>query len=129
MAMKYSPRPPPRNTLLRIVRAFTYAAQGCRVLWREEFAFRIEIIVFALAALTALWAGGSAAEKALLIAVCALVPVVETLNSALEAVVDRISMEEHPLSRRAKDLGACAVGLSIALAVIVWATVLLLRWF
>jgi len=129
METKYSPHSKPRNPLLRILRAFVYAAQGFKVLWCEEFAFRVELAVFGLAALVALWAGESAAEKALLIAVCAQVPVIESLNSAMEAAIDRVSMEEHPLSRRAKDLGACAVALSIALAAIVWAVVILPRQF
>ena len=68
----------------------------------------------------AFWIGSSAVERAVLIASCLLVLVVELINSAIEASIDRIGMDQHPLSGRAKDLGSAAVLMSLALTATVW---------
>ncbi len=72
----------------------------------------------------ALWLGDTAFERALMIAVVLLALIVEVLNAAIEAVVDRVSLENHPLAKRAKDLGSAAVMLALANAAVVWVLVL-----
>ncbi len=72
----------------------------------------------------ALWLGETAFERALMIAVVLLALIVEVLNAAIEAVVDRVSLENHPLAKRAKDLGSAAVMLALANAAVVWVLVL-----
>lgn len=100
--------------------ASRYSYQGLRAQWRYEAAFRQEVWLFLVAVPLALWLGDTALEKALMIFSVGLVLVVETINSSIEAVVDRISDEKHELSGRAKDLGSAAVMLSLGLAGVVW---------
>lgn len=100
--------------------ASRYSYQGLRAQWRYEAAFRQEVWLFLIAVPLALWLGDTALEKALMIFSVGLVLVVETINSSIEAVVDRISDEKHELSGRAKDLGSAAVMLSLGLAGVVW---------
>lgn len=109
--------------LRRLVNATRYSLAGLRAAWRHEAAFRQECALAAILIPTGLWLGRSAVERALLIGVCLLVLVVELLNSAIEAVVDRIGAEPHALSGRAKDLGSAAVLVSLVLVAIVWALV------
>ena len=80
-------------------------------------------MVTLLLAPVALWLGGSALERLLLIGTCVLVLVVELLNSAIEAAIDRVGHEHHELSGRAKDLGSAAVLLSLVLTVATWTTI------
>jgi diacylglycerol kinase (ATP) len=111
----------------RILRAFGSSAQGFAGAFRDEAAFRQELI-FACAAVPAgLWLGHSGVERALLVAPVFLILIVELLNSAIEAAVDRIGLERHALSGLAKDLGSAAVLLSFLLLGVVWALVLLGR--
>ena len=105
----------------RVFDAIKYSHQGLRAQWQYEAAFRQEACLFLVVAPFALWLGDSALERALMIFSVGLVLVVETLNSSVEAVVDRISDEHHELSGRAKDLGSAAVMLTLILAVMVWA--------
>ena len=109
----------------RIVNATGYSLQGFRAAWRHEAAFRQECIVAALLTPCAFWLGEDLAQTALLLAVLGLVLVVELLNSAVEAAVDRIGPERHPLAGRAKDMGSAAVFVSLLLAAVVWALVLI----
>jgi diacylglycerol kinase (ATP) len=113
----------PSTGLRRLVSATRYSLAGLRAAWRHEAAFRQECALAAILIPAGLWLGRSAVERALLIGVCLLVLVVELLNSAIEAVVDRIGPESHALSGRAKDLGSAAVLMSLMLAAIVWALV------
>lgn len=114
----------PGNTgLRRVLRASVYSAQGLQHAWRFEAAFRQEFVVTLILAPVALWLGGSALERLLLIGSCVLVLVVELLNSAIEAAIDRVGHEHHELSGRAKDLGSAAVLLSLILATATWATI------
>ena len=108
----------------RIVRAGSYSMSGLHAAVRKEAAFRQEIILFVLLAPLAVWLGRNGIERALLIGSLVVVLVVELLNSAIEATVDRISKKHHKLSGRAKDMGSAAVYLSVLLVVIVWACVL-----
>jgi diacylglycerol kinase (ATP) len=118
-----------KSGLRRILNAFFNSADGFRAAWQNEFAFRQEIIVFALATALALWLPVSGFQKLVLVGVLVLVLIVEILNSAIEAVVDRISLERHPLSKIAKDLGSAAVALALGLATATWAVVLYNRYF
>lgn len=109
----------------RIVRALGFSLQGLRAVWRHEAAFRQEVFVAVLLVPLGLWLGANGIERVLLVGSWLLVMVVELLNSAIEAVVDRIGPESHELSGRAKDAGSAAVLVTIALAALVWALVLL----
>jgi diacylglycerol kinase (ATP) len=91
---------------------------------RHEDAFRMELILVALLTPLALWLGNTGVERALLIASLILVLIVELLNSAVEATVDRISFENHRLAKRAKDIGSAAVMLSLANAGVVWLSII-----
>jgi diacylglycerol kinase (ATP) len=108
----------------RLIDATRYSLNGLRHAWVYEPPFRYEVWVL-LVALPAAWLlGGGAVERALMIGSVLLVIVVELINSAIEAVVDRVGLERHELSGRAKDLGSAAVFCSIVLAGAVWLTLL-----
>ena len=101
------------------------ALEGLAAAWRHEVPFRLEVLACLVLAPLGLWLGADGVERALLLGALLLVLVVELVNSALEATLDRISLEEHPLVKRAKDIASAAVGLSLLNAAIVWALVLL----
>lgn len=113
----------------RIAAAFRYSIAGFQTAWRHEHAFRQELMVFVPATVLALLLKISAFQKLALIAAMGLVLLVELLNAAIEAVVDRVSLERHPLSKAAKDLGSAAVALAVTMAVATWAVVLYNRFF
>ena len=108
-----------------MLNATRVSLEGLAAAARHEYAFRLELIVFAVAAPVALWLGKTGFERALLTGCLFLVLIVELLNSAIEATVDRISLERHPLAKRAKDIGSAAVMLSLVNAAVVWLLVLL----
>ena len=114
---------PGNNGIRRILRACVYSAQGFAHAWKHEAAFRQEVILTLLLAPVALWLGQTPIERAMLIGVCFVVLIVEFLNSAIEATIDRFGQEQHELSGRAKDLGSAAVFVSLALVVLVWGSV------
>lgn len=109
----------------RLINACFFSVAGYKATWEHEEAFRQEIILFIVATPTALWLGETAVEKVLLIGSLVLVLLVELLNSAVEAVVDRVGLERHELSGRAKDIGSAAVTTALVWAVITWALILL----
>lgn len=111
--------------LLRLWRALRYSLSGLAAAFRNEQAFRQELYAAAVLIPLAFWVGNTGVERALLVATVLLVMIVEVLNSAIEAVVDRMGSERHELSGRAKDLGSAAVFLALVLAVCVWGLVLL----
>jgi len=111
----------------RVFRAFGASRQGLIGAYREEAAFRQELAIAVIAVPLGLWLGHSGVERALLVGVVLLVLIVELLNSAIEAVVDRISPERDELAGLAKDIGSAAVLLSLLLCALVWALVLLYR--
>lgn len=114
----------PGNTgVRRIMRATLYSAQGFAHAWKHEAAFRQELALTLLLAPFAIWLGRTPLEMAMLFGVCLLVLIVELLNSAIEAAVDRHGDEIHELSGRAKDMGSAAVFVSLALVLLVWAAV------
>jgi diacylglycerol kinase (ATP) len=110
--------------LTRIIRAFGYSFQGFRHAWREEAAFRQEAILSAVLIPMGVYLGRSGVERALLVCPVLLILVVEILNSAVEAVVDRSGTERHPLAGMAKDMGSAAVMLSFILLGTVWLLIL-----
>ena len=117
-----------RGGVRRIAAALRYSIAGLRSAWKHEHAFRQEVMVIVPAALAALLLPVPAMEKLLLLASMVLVLVVELLNSAIEAVVDRVSLERHPLSKNAKDFGSAAVMLAVLLSAACWAVVLWGWW-
>jgi diacylglycerol kinase (ATP) len=108
----------------RLLRAFGYSFQGFLHTWREEAAFRQEVALSLLVIPAGVYLGESGVERALLVSPMLLILVVEILNSAVEAVVDRSGTERHPLAGMAKDMGSAAVMLSFALLGTVWLLVL-----
>ena len=110
--------------LQRLVSATRNSLEGLAEALRHEHAFRQEVLVAAVLVPLALWVGANGFERALLIATVLLVLVVELLNSAVEAAVDRISLESHHLAKRAKDIGSAAVMLAIVTMAIVWLLVI-----
>lgn len=114
--------------LRRILKAFGFSMAGFRECFRHEEGFRQEVYVLLLLVPLGLWLGDGPVERALLVGSLLIVPIVELLNSAVEANVDRVGLEKHELSRRAKDIASAAVFLSIVLAALVWALILAPRW-
>jgi len=110
--------------LARIGRAAHHSLAGLRAAIEHEAAFRQELILFVVLAPLGAWLGRNGIERALLIGALVLVLVVELLNSAIEAVVDRVGRRRHPLAKRAKDLASAAVLAAIGLAVLTWVLVL-----
>ncbi len=108
-----------------MLRAFGASARGLAGAFREEAAFRQELAFAALAIPLALWFGHDGVERALLIAPVLLILIVELINSAIEATVDRIGLERHALAGLAKDIGSAAVLMSFGLLAVVWLLVLL----
>jgi diacylglycerol kinase (ATP) len=118
-----------KSGLKRIYSAFFYSLDGFRSAWKHEHAFRQEVGMFVVGAIIALVLRISAFEKLLLIGVLMLILIVELINSSIEAVVDRVSLERHPLSKNAKDFGSAAVLLTCLLAAATWAVVLFNRFY
>lgn len=114
-----------KSGVKRIFGAFFYSIEGFKAAWRNEHAFRQELLLLIVASAIALVLPISAFEKLMLIGVFVLVLIVELINSAIEAVVDRVSFERNPLSKNAKDFGSAAVFLTLALAVATWAVIVL----
>lgn len=110
--------------LTRIIKAGQYSWQGLVAAYRNEEAFRQEVWALLIAVPLALWLGDNGLEKALLIGSILLLLIVELLNSAIEAVVDRIGVERHELAGRAKDMGSAAVTIAIINALILWLVML-----
>lgn len=115
---------PGATGLGRIVNAAGYSLQGLLAAVKYESAFRQELLLAAVLVPAAFWAGNTAVEYALLIGSLLLVLIVELLNSAIEAVVDRVGNEHHELAGRAKDLGSAAVMVSLLMVCVVWGLVL-----
>ena len=115
---------PGRVGLKRIYSAAGYSFTGLAWAWRKEAAFRQEVLLLALFTPVALILGENGVERALLIGSLLLVPIVELVNSAIEATVDRVGSERHELAGAAKDLGSAAVMVALVNVVVVWGLVL-----
>lgn len=109
-----------KTGLQRVWNAFLYSLEGLKAAYRHEHAFRQEVLLAALLVPAALFVPASGAGKAAMIASVLLVLIVELLNSAIEAAVDRISLDHHRLAKRAKDIGSAAVMISLINVVVVW---------
>lgn len=118
-----------KNGVKRVFSAIGYSRDGFKAAWQNEAAFRQELLVVVIGTVSALSLRISAFEKLMLIGVLVLVLIVELINSALEALVDRVSLEPHPLSKNVKDLGSAAVALAIGLALAAWGVVLFNRFY
>jgi diacylglycerol kinase (ATP) len=112
----------------RLLFAFGYSMQGLKACFQAEEAFRQELFLFLFLAPLALWLGETPVERVLLLGCLLIVLIVELLNSAIEANVDRVGMERHELSARAKDIASAAVFLSIALTWLTWGLILIPKW-
>jgi diacylglycerol kinase (ATP) len=121
-ADRYKPR-----GLSRVLRAVAASLNGLAGAFREEAAFRQELALALIVIPLGLWLGHSGVERALLIGPMLLILIVELLNSAIEATVDRISFERHALAGLAKDIGSAAVCMSFVLLIVMWLLVLLGR--
>ena len=109
----------------RLVDATYFSIAGLRAAWRNEAAFRQECLLVLMLTPAAFWLGQTAVERSLLVGTAWLVLIVELLNSAVEAAVDRVGTDHHTLAGRAKDLGSAAVFVSLALTGFVW---ILIAW-
>jgi len=112
-----------KTGIRRVIKAAAYSASGLRAAWSNEAAFRQECVLAVILIPVGLVLGQNGVQRSLLIGTVLLVLIVELLNSAVEAVVDRIGTEQHELSGRAKDMGSAAVLLSLVLTGCVWALI------
>lgn len=119
---RYKPR-----GVTRVLRALGASVRGLAGAYREEAAFRQELALAVVVIPLGLWLGHGAIERVLLVAPVFLILIVELLNSAIEATVDRIGFERHTLAGLAKDIGSAAVFMSFVLMIGVWLIVLLSR--
>ena len=118
----HAPRSP-----FRAWQAFLWSMKGLRATWDVESSFRLEVYLFLVLAPLGYWLGTDGVERAILIGPLVMVLVVEVLNSAVEAVVDRWGAEHNELAGRAKDMGSAAVFLSDMNVLICWGLILLPR--
>lgn len=114
-----------KSGLDRIFAAFFYSMDGLRSAWKTEHAFRQELMLAVPATVIALLLPVPALQKLALIGVLILLLIVELINSAIEAVIDRVSLERHPLAKNAKDFGSAAVFLALLLAGATWTIIVL----
>ena len=118
-------KPANNQGIKRVIRATGFSIQGLKSAWKNEAAFRQELVLAAIMLPIALFVDASLVERVLLILGLFLVLIVELINSAIEAVVDRISDEHHPLSGQAKDIASAAVFMSLMFCGLTWAIILL----
>lgn len=116
---------PKKSGLTHVRRATIFSLKGFRAAWQNEFAFRLELGLATLFIPLAILLGQTGLERAALVACIFLVLICEIVNSAIEAVVDRIGIENHTLSGQAKDLGSAAVFLALCNLTLVWGLILL----
>jgi diacylglycerol kinase (ATP) len=109
-----------KTGLRRLFNAFGYSLEGLKAAYKNEDAFRQEVKLAIVLIPLAIYLGESGMERAVMIASVLLVIIVELLNSSIEATVDRISLENHLLAKRAKDIGSAAVLLSLVNLAVVW---------
>lgn len=114
-----------KGGLAHVWRATEFSCAGLVAAFHHEYAFRLELALAAILVPVALVSPAGGTGKALMIGAVLLVLIVELVNSAIEAIVDRVSLERHALAKRAKDLGSAAVMLALVNAAVVWALVLL----
>lgn len=115
--------------LRRIWNAALYSVAGFRAAWKHEAAFRQELLLCLVLVPLGFWLGEDAVRRALLVGSCLFVLVVELLNSAIEAAIDRIGEDPHSLSGRAKDMGSAAVFVGLCVVVLCWGLIIHERFF
>jgi len=113
-----------KTGLKRIWNALSYSVDGLAAAFRHEHAFRQEVLLAIILIPLAFYIPVSGIGRALMVASVLLVLVVELLNSGLEAVTDRVSLEDHALAKRAKDLGSAAVMISLVSVPVIWLLVI-----
>jgi diacylglycerol kinase (ATP) len=113
-----------KTGLRRLMNAAGYSLSGLAAAARHEDAFRQELMLAAVMVPLGLWLGASGVARALLVGSVLLVLIVELLNSAIEATVDRVSLDDHDLAKRAKDIGSAAVMLALLNVCAIWLLVL-----
>ncbi len=113
-----------KTGLIRLWNALGYSRDGLAAAWKNEAAFREEVLLAAIAIPLAIFLGKTGVDRSILIGSIILILIVEILNSAIEAVVDKASPEKHELAKRAKDMGSAAVLFSLLNAAIIWACIL-----
>ena len=119
----------PGNTgITRIIKAFGFSMKGFRAAWKHEAAFRQELMLTVVLAPLAFVISETTTQLALLLLTLFVVLITEILNSAVEAVVDRVSDEQHKLAGRAKDMGSAAVFLSLTMTAVIWGLVIFERY-
>ncbi|MBF0358911.1 MAG: diacylglycerol kinase [Magnetococcales bacterium] len=109
--------------MTHFIKAFQWSLLGFKAAWQNETAFRQEVMGMVVLIPLGVWLGDTPLERAALVVSLLFVLVVELINSAIEAVVDRVGLENHPLSGRAKDLGSAAVFVALAISAVVWMAV------
>ncbi|WP_269915193.1 diacylglycerol kinase [Acinetobacter sp. HY1485] len=114
-----------KNGIKRILNAFSYSIDGFKAAFINEAAFRQIIIINVILIPISLFVDVTKAEHILLILVCLFAMIVELFNSAIEAVVDRISLERHPLAKNAKDMGSAAQFVALSMIAITWIIIVL----
>ena len=113
-----------KQGIARLINALGYSRDGLAAAWKNEAAFREEVLLAAIAIPLARFLGETGVDRALMVGSILLILIVEILNSGLEAIVDKASPEKHELAKQAKDMGSAAVLLSLVNAAVVWACVL-----
>lgn len=116
---------PGNKGFTRIIKAAGYSWAGLKAAFKHEAAFRQELALCLVLIPLGVWLGQTGIERALLIGCLLLVLIIELVNSAIEAVVDRFGGEQHELSGRAKDIGSAAVFIALLNVIVVWALVLI----
>ncbi len=127
--MKAEINKPDSRGVGHVLQAFGYSMRGLRAAFTYEEAFRLELFALIVMIPAAMLLGQTAVERALLIGSLLLVLVAELINSAIEAVVDRVGVEHHPLSGRAKDIGSAAVFMALVNVAVIWALLFSDRFF
>lgn len=116
---------PGATGITRIINAAGYSAKGLKAAWINEAAFRQESVLLVVMTAISFFLPVTGLERVIMIASLLLVMIVELVNSAIEAVVDRIGPEHHELSGRAKDIGSAAVFVAMTVVVLVWGGILI----
>lgn len=120
---------PENKGIMRVVRAARYSTKGVIAAFQHESAFRQELALCAILIPLGIWLGESAIERVLLVGVCLLLLMMELLNSAVEAIVDRVGTDHHPLSGQSKDMASAAVAIALVLIAMTWGLILVPRLF
>lgn len=113
------------KVLKHLYRATIYSFEGLKSAFQKELAFRVEVYCFMPFFLLALFLGDSGLERAVLVFCLFMVIIAELINSGIEAAIDRVSEDWHPLSKHAKDCGSAAVFITLILTLVVWCLILL----